>query len=146
MLPEDRDAKLLQLFQLKRSLEQPDRVFWERFDAQLRQKFLGQEAKVSLWARWCDWVQRYRIYTRPLAYVVVACCVLRLGTIQFNSSKIGVLQSPRIASPVADIIPFSKTWTDVTLAFDSPSARHVHYICDHIHTSRLNSKTKELVF
>ncbi|MDR1334035.1 MAG: hypothetical protein LBJ71_02345 [Holosporaceae bacterium] len=146
MLPEDRDTKLSQLFQLKKNLEQPDRVFWERFDAQLRQKFLGQEAKVSLWARWCNFIQKHKMRIRPFAYVAVTCCVLLLGMIQFHSSRIGALQSPRIASPVADIIPFSKAWTDVTLAFDSPSTRQVHYICDHIHTSRLNSQTKELVF
>jgi hypothetical protein len=145
MLSEDKDTRLLQLFQLKKSLERPDRMFWERFDAQLRQKFLGQEAKVPPWAKGYDLLQKYWI--RPFASVAAACCVLGLGIIQFNnSSKIVVLQSHCVTSPTADVIPFSKTWTDVTLAFDSPSGDYAHYICDHMHTSQLNSGTGELVF
>ncbi|MDR2812597.1 MAG: hypothetical protein LBB05_02290 [Puniceicoccales bacterium] len=146
MLPIDKDTKLSQLFQLKKNVEQPSREFWECFDAQLRQKFLAQTAKVSLWVRWCAIIQKWKVSMWPLTCATTMCCALFLGVIQFHSPKIEAPQASYASLPLTDIIPFSKTWIDVTLALDCPSTQHIHYIRDNIHTSRLNSKTKELVF
>jgi hypothetical protein len=146
MLPDDKDTKLSQLFQLKKGLEQPNREFWERFDTQLQQKFLERKTKISFWAKWCDAIQKWRSYMSPLAYATAACFVLFLGIVQFNVSKIETLQPLQASLPTTDVMPFSKTWADVTLTFDGPSTGHTHYICDHIYTSRLNSQIKELAF
>jgi hypothetical protein len=146
MLPDDQDRKLSQLFQVKKSLERPNRAFWEHFDAQLRQKFLEEGAKVSLWTKCCAAMQKWEGWIRSLAYATATCCLLLLGFMQFNASQREMRPTPRVATPLADIILFPKTWTDVTLAFDSSPTQHIQYICDNMHTSPLNSAAKELVF
>ncbi|MDR1590661.1 MAG: hypothetical protein LBR92_01515 [Puniceicoccales bacterium] len=127
-------------------MERPNQAFWERFDGQLRQKFLEQGVKVSLWTKCRTMMQKWDRWIRSFAYTTATCCLLVFGVMQFSSSKIEVRQIPRVSSPIADIIPFPKTWTDVTLAFDSSTQQHIQYICDNIHISQLNSTMKELVF
>jgi hypothetical protein len=142
----DKDTKLSQLFQLKKSLEQPNREFWSCFDVQLRQKFLERETKILFWAKWCNIIPKWMVYARSLTYAMAACFVLFLGIIQFNMSKVETLHPFQASLPSADIMSFPKTWTDATLTFNGPSTGHTHYICDRMHASRLNSKTKELAF
>ncbi|MDR1906758.1 MAG: hypothetical protein LBQ03_00865 [Puniceicoccales bacterium] len=145
MLPIDKDTKLSQLFQLKKSLEQPGQEFWEHFDAQLRRKFLEQEVKISLWERWCNILQKYRVYIHSFAYTA-ACCALFLGALQFKSSKVAIPSMPHMGRIADDIVVLNRSWTDATLAFDVPKEQSTHYICNNIHMSGLNSRTKELVF
>jgi hypothetical protein len=146
MLPANKDKKLSQLFQLKKNLERPNREFWERFDTQLKQKFLQQIPKCSLRTKWHEITQKYKTYIRSFTYATVACSALSLCIIQVKSSKIVVPESSNTQWMAADIIPIQKQWTDVTLAFNNKNLQHAHYICDHIHTSGLNSHVKELVF
>jgi hypothetical protein len=147
MSPVDKDKRLAELFQLKRQLEQPDRAFWERFDEQLRRKFLQRTEKVSLREKWHDFVQKYRVCVHSFAYAASVCCVLLLGVAQLRSPKTvapAVLPGQFTAS--VDVIPFQGAWADATLVFGDLKEERAYYICNDMRISGLNSRGKELIF
>jgi hypothetical protein len=147
MSPVDKDKRLLELFQLKKQLERPNRAFWECFDEQLRRKFLQRTEKVSLWEKWHDLVQKYRIYVHSLAYAAGVCCVLLLGVAQLRSPKtVAPAALPEQFTAAVDVIPFQRAWADATLVFDNLKEDRAYYICNDMRISGLSSRAKELIF
>jgi hypothetical protein len=147
MSPVDKDKRLSELFQLKRQLERPDRVFWERFDEQLRRKFLQRTERVSLREKWHGLVLRYRGYVQSLVYAGAVCCVLLLGMMQVRSPRtVAPAVLPERFTAAVDVIPFQRAWANATLVFDDLKEERTHYICNDMRISGLNSRAKELIF
>ncbi|MDR0590789.1 MAG: hypothetical protein LBG09_02990 [Puniceicoccales bacterium] len=147
MSPVDKDKRLLELFQLKKQLERPDRAFWERFDEQLRRKFLRRTEKISLREKWHDLVRKYGACVHSLVYAAVVCCVLLLGVAQLRSPKtVAPTILPEQFTAAVDVIPFQRAWADATLVFDDLREERAYYICNDMRISGLNSRAKELIF
>jgi hypothetical protein len=147
--------KLSQLFQLKKDLERPGDAFWEVFDLQLQQKLQARKVAAQSKVHYIDWQglwqqrRRFSLGLRTFAYGTVACGFALLFLFQIhsplNNRPLATTTVPTMRS-TGDSITLPKNWFDTTLAFNTPKRARVHYVCDRIYTSALNSSAKELVF